>query len=1023
MWFLILVVWLIAPFAELAVIVGLCVENDKRKRRLRELEEELRKYGCLEPEELAEAEKKFIRQPEELAGVEKKPIGQPERVAVSEENCTGQAQQHMEQLNDRIASVKVKSERPKGSSMGILALLAGMVFVVLAGLVFATTAWQILSNPTKVYLVLAFSAMFFGVSFVAEKRLHIHKTGNALYVLGSIFLFLSVLAAAYFQLLGPEYVLVGQNRWRVLWLGSLLTVAMLFGGVRQFRDRLYTRVCFWGMTVSMTFWALAHGLNRGGEWLSVMMGYAWLLMMGKWLLERQRTKRKEAAFRLPVGGPGIELLREEFSWFAPVHFWFFSVPVVFMGIVSGIFLFTPWLRWYLALALGAVLLGTMMQQKDAADGWKTAFFSLAAAGTVHYVTAWTGFELAGRQRPEDMGSLVAAGMIVALGFLAGDRRKSRRCAGKGGWVCQVFLLCDAVLPGCQAFLGQMSGVNDASMLLRGHAFWALAGALIFTMTMAARRRRSELAQWVLPFLLWYVVSWPLDLWLRCETLHGLGENAARLVLNLLDRGMPGFLLLCGMIFWERKRQEGYSWAILIQGTWMGMVYFSKTEVAFPFFLLMAGYLLSEALTGSKKEAKEQGGLEKASIAGRVRAGWGRRIRKRQWLCRAGTLYAMLGVDFLMIPFTADNRMWRLAGVLWVYVAGLVLERTLEKERDSADGRSIFWDICGSCLTVLVIWECYISCYNRVYLSSSGGGGGLWSLVFCLMVFTGFYLMFYLGRRIWPHLIISIAMLPMPFVLALCYGWPENRWYLTVLGSLLLTGIAARCHGRICEPKKEVFGGWRVDWYHVVAMFLLILMAGMNEEGYWKFICLVYLSLYVLQFGAIQEWRRATWSVVGVLLVLSYWNQPFFEWPSIIRLELELFPVAGYFWYLGRVWKVKHKEKKEGQKQAEEEKSGKELELLQTIGYFVCLLVLVIHAWFCGEVVNALILEGICLAVFIWALVRRCRHWTGMAGTILILVALYMTKSFWLSISWWVYLLAAGIGLIVFAAVSEKKKRQ
>ncbi len=188
MWFLILVVWLIAPFAELAVIVGLCVENDKRKRRLRELEEELRKYGCLEPEE--------------LAGVEKKPIGQPERVAVSEENCTGQAQQHMEQLNNRIASVKVKSERPKGSSMGILALLAGMVFVVLAGLVFATTAWQILSNPTKVYLVLAFSAMFFCVSFVAEKRLHIHKTGNALYVLGSIFLFLSVLAAANFVRVG-----------------------------------------------------------------------------------------------------------------------------------------------------------------------------------------------------------------------------------------------------------------------------------------------------------------------------------------------------------------------------------------------------------------------------------------------------------------------------------------------------------------------------------------------------------------------------------------------------------------------------------------------------------------------------------------------------------------------------------------------------------------------------------------------------------------------------------------------------
>ena len=44
MW-LLLVLWLVAPLVELVVIVGLCVENDKKKRRLRELEEELKKYG------------------------------------------------------------------------------------------------------------------------------------------------------------------------------------------------------------------------------------------------------------------------------------------------------------------------------------------------------------------------------------------------------------------------------------------------------------------------------------------------------------------------------------------------------------------------------------------------------------------------------------------------------------------------------------------------------------------------------------------------------------------------------------------------------------------------------------------------------------------------------------------------------------------------------------------------------------------------------------------------------------------
>ncbi len=1007
MW-LLLVLWLVAPLVELVVIVGLCVENDKKKRRLRELEEELKKYGRPELGQRTGAEAAMPAEP----------------VPAVEENRVGQSQQLLEQPNKRMASVRGKTENIKGGGMGILALLTGVVFVVLAGLIFATTAWKILSNPAKVYLVLAFSVMFFGVSFVAEKRLHIHKTGNALYILGSIFLFLSVLAAAYFQLLGPEYVLVGQNRWRVLWIGSLLTVVMLFGGIGRFRDRIYTQVCFGGMTVSMTFWALAHGLNQGGEWLSMMMGYAWLLMLGKWLLEKQGTKKNTPIFHLPVDGQSIELVREGFSWFAPVHFWFFSTLVVGLGTVSGIFLLTPWLRWYLALALGAVLLGIVMQKKETECKWKKAFFCLAMIGTVHYLTAWIGFEIAGRQKPEGMGALVVAGMIVALGFLAGNRRKSGWDSGIEEWLCLAFLSWDAFLPGFQVFLIKVFGANDASNFLREHAFWALAGALILTVTMAVRRRKSELVQWALPFLLWYMVFWPLDLWLRCEIGYGLEKNQAELALCLLDRGMPGFLLLCGMISWEWKRQEGYGWAILILGTWMEMIYFSETEVTFPFFLLLAGYLLSEIRTEKRKEDRAYKMLEKLSVLARDKVGWRNVFQKKSWLCRWGTLYAMMGTDLWLAPFTIDNRMLRLVGALGTYVAGLVLERTLAKDPHVTKGRSVFWDICGSFLAVFIICECYTSCYDSIYISWSGSGSKeFWNLLFCLTVFVGFYQMFYLGKRFWPHLIISIAMMPMPLVLALCYDWTENQLYLTVLGSLLFTGIVARCHGRICEPKKEIYGGWRVDWYHVTAIFLLILLAGMNEEGHWRLVCLLYLSIYILQFSAIPEWRRATWSAVGLLLVLAYWSQPFFELPSQIKLELELLPVAGYFWYLGKVWEVKRRKETKEKEKIKEEKTKKEWELLQTMGYFFCLLVLMVNAWLCGEVVHALILEGICLTIFVWALVRHCRHWIGMAGTILILVALYMTKEFWLSISWWVYLLAAGMGLIVFAAVSEKRKRE
>ena len=71
--------------------------------------------------------------------------------------------------------------------------------------------------------------------------------------------------------------------------------------------------------------------------------------------------------------------------------------------------------------------------------------------------------------------------------------------------------------------------------------------------------------------------------------------------------------------------------------------------------------------------------------------------------------------------------------------------------------------------------------------------------------------------------------------------------------------------------------------------------------------------------------------------------------------------------------------------------------------------------------DALVLVSLCMLSFLWAHVRK---WVGcfrISGFIIVTVALYMTKSFWLSLSWWVYLLAAGLGLIIFAAYTELKK--
>ena len=92
------------------------------------------------------------------------------------------------------------------------------------------------------------------------------------------------------------------------------------------------------------------------------------------------------------------------------------------------------------------------------------------------------------------------------------------------------------------------------------------------------------------------------------------------------------------------------------------------------------------------------------------------------------------------------------------------------------------------------------------------------------------------------------------------------------------------------------------------------------------------------------------------------------------------------------------------------------------GYALCLSILCLDALLTGQIVDALLVEGICLAVFVLAQVKNSLWWVRISASICLAAALFMTKGFWLSIAWWVYLLAAGVGLLIFAGIMEKKRR-
>ena len=73
----------------------------------------------------------------------------------------------------------------------------------------------------------------------------------------------------------------------------------------------------------------------------------------------------------------------------------------------------------------------------------------------------------------------------------------------------------------------------------------------------------------------------------------------------------------------------------------------------------------------------------------------------------------------------------------------------------------------------------------------------------------------------------------------------------------------------------------------------------------------------------------------------------------------------------------------------------------------------------GEVGNALILGITGVAILVCAAVFNSRRYAVLSSVVLILLTLYLTRNFWSSIEWWVYLFAAGVVLVALAIRKER----
>lgn len=242
--------------------------------------------------------------------------------------------------------------------------------------------------------------------------------------------------------------------------------------------------------------------------------------------------------------------------------------------------------------------------------------------------------------------------------------------------------------------------------------------------------------------------------------------------------------------------------------------------------------------------------------------------------------------------------------------------------------------------------------------------------------------------------MSVYMLLFVIISTLVYA-SRKQTVFRVLNSVLSVGL-------IYVVVAEVFHSDLLnDWfcYLMPSMAEKIITRGILSD--WEMAALAFM----LSFGiAIVLGRREIWSAQILVGAMLLYTQPYFEIAQQFQVEWKSLLMVSGIVLLGRIWYDKW-------------------EVFRWVQFAVVCRVLVELLWnnlLHGELENVLILGIASLVILVVAAIQNQKEYVIASSVTLLLLAIYLTRSFWLNLEWWVYLFVAGVALIVLAIRKERE---
>ena len=211
-------------------------------------------------------------------------------------------------------------------------------------------------------------------------------------------------------------------------------------------------------------------------------------------------------------------------------------------------------------------------------------------------------------------------------------------------------------------------------------------------------------------------------------------------------------------------------------------------------------------------------------------------------------------------------------------------------------------------------------------------------------------------------------------------------------------------GRLLFRKKAV-SAKAVDYLSFTSFTFLF---GLQKADYVPLMVFLTLALLVINLaGRINIPARVLVSIFASLICMAAVVQPFFSYPDVIRLEINLILMLGTLLLICKVIRPAPENI---------------MKYIWFTGVALSIVAEGVSAAVTGEALDLIVAGTASFGIFIFAFIRRNRLWFILGIVSMISIAVYLSLAFWSSLVWLIYLLVCGIILVVMASVNEWGKR-